>query len=222
MSATDQPHERAVQFLVNAQEDYMGRLAAGAKPPNGLHVGEAVVNRLRGNGGEDPFVDAARRILASGDVQVVLDEDWHNSNCDEFQVYGRHCVKGSDGARAVGAIEEHRFDDHVHVIRANSLNIASDERYHAVLKEVTDGVRPDRVRVGIMGVWTHTKVEILAIDLATLAPRFEKDAIGVCGPLCGSPDEADHLHALKKLRALGFRVFDEVGPYLEWLGVTPA
>ena len=38
-------------------------------------------------------------IPGSERISVVLDEDWHNSTHPEFEIFGRHCVKGTDGAR---------------------------------------------------------------------------------------------------------------------------
>lgn len=216
--------EKVIQFLVCPQEDFIGRLSNGSLPSNRLHVGAFATQRLRGNGmrgSSDPYVETVKALLGSGEasekVHLVLDEDWHPRSCEEFPIFGSHCVKGSDGAKLVGDLEELRWHPRTHVIRANSLNIAATPRYREVLSEIVGGTRSERIRVGVFGVWTHVKVEYLLLNLTTMPPRFYD--VGVCGPLCASPDNKDHTAALKKFRALGYRVFDHIPEYLNWLGI---
>ncbi len=215
----------SIQFLVCPQEDFIGRLQSGALPSNKLHVGSSALHRLRGDrlpGSPDPYVDTVTRLMAEEQppCHLVLDEDWHPASCDEFPVFGPHCVKGSPGARLVGGLEELRWHRRTHVLRANSLNIAASPRYGQVLADILGATRPERVRVGVFGVWTHLKVEYLLLNLTSLAPRFQQ--VAVCGPLCASPRRDDHVYALRKLRSLGYRVFDKIGPYLAWMGRSPA
>lgn len=218
--------EKAIQFLVCPQEDFIGRLSTGALPNNKLHVGSFATGRLRGNGmkgASDPYVDTVKGLMDEANagasrVHLVLDEDWHPHSCEEFPVFGQHCVKGSDGARLVGDLEELRWHPRTHVIRANSLNIASTPRYQEVLEEIVAGTRVERIRVGVFGVWTHVKVEYLLLNLTSMAPKFCH--VGVCGPLCASPNNEDHVNALKKFRALGYTVFDDIPSYATWLGVS--
>jgi len=219
---------KAIQFLVSAQRDFIGRIhSPDGEKPNALHVGAEAVTKLRGDGhrdSPDPFVDTTREILdaelGSGErVQVVLDEDWHNANCLEFEVYGRHCVKGTDGASLIGELEDHRWEDNVHIIRANSINIASDPRYQQTLTKVCGSTPIDRVHVGLYGVWTNIKIEYLAVNLLTFPPHFPAANIGICGPLTATPNVAWHEGSLEKLRMMGFCVFDDVGSYLTWMGV---
>jgi nicotinamidase-related amidase len=216
---------KAIQFLVSAQRDFIGRISTPDSKPNELHVGAEAVAKLRGDGrGVDPFVDTTREILdgelASGErVQVVLDEDWHNANCPEFEVYGRHCVKGTDGASLIGELEDHRWEDNVHIIRANSINIASDPRYEQTLTKVCGSTPTDRVHVGLYGVWTNIKIEYLAVNLLTFPPHFPAANIGICEPLTATPNVAWHDGSIEKLRMMGFNVFDDVDGYLKWLGV---
>jgi nicotinamidase-related amidase len=221
--------QKALQFLVSPQNDFIGRLdSESSELPNSLHVGPGGVEKLRGNGSEgasDPFVDTALRIIqgtrsAGDNVQVVLDEDWHNANSPEFAMFGRHCVKGSEGAQLVGKLEAHRWDDHVHSLRANSFNVASDTRYAALLDELCGATHPAHIRAGIMGVWTHIKVEYLAMNLLTLAPQLPGDSIGICEPLTTSPEARFHDQSIEKMQALGIRIFSDIPSYMKWLGVV--
>ncbi len=216
--------DKSIQFLVCPQVDFIGRLHCGGQPSHKLHVGASALRRLRGDrlpGSPDPYVDTVQALMAVDDppCHLVLDEDWHPASCEEFPVFGPHCVKGSPGARLVGALEELRWHRRTHVLRANSLNVAASPRYADLLSEVVGATRPERVRVGVFGVWTHVKVEYLLLNLTTLPPRFTQ--VAVCGPLCASPRRDDHIYALRKLRALGYRVFDEIPDYLRWMGRKP-
>lgn len=218
--------DRVLQFLVCPQRDFIGRLDDGRLPSNRLHVGSFATTRLRGTGlagAPDPYVDTVRTLVdperpGSDRVRLILDEDWHPNRCDEFAVFGRHCVKGSDGARLVGALEDLRWRPQTRVIRANSINVGSSPRTREIIEEALGGARIEHTRVGVFGVWTHIKVEYLLLHLSTMAPVFPH--IAVCGPLCASPNEDDHRTALKKFRALGFEVFDDIPSYLDWLGVA--
>jgi nicotinamidase-related amidase len=158
------------------------------------------------------------RLPGAAKATVIIDEDWHPKNCSEFPIFGEHCVKGSEGARLAGALEEMRWHDKTHIIRANSINVASTHKYAETLETVCGRTRPDRIRVGVFGVWTHVKVEYLLLNLRTLAPRFEQ--IAVCGPLCAAPNPDWHAAGLAKLRMMGFRVFDEIDAYVDWMGLS--
>ncbi|MGE0432931.1 MAG: hypothetical protein AB7K09_16475 [Planctomycetota bacterium] len=190
-----------------------------------LHIGPEMVKRLRHDGGaDDPFVRTVKR-LYSGDtpvgdhLKVVIDEDWHPRSCGEFPIFGVHCVKGSEGAMLAGELQEYRWDNRTHVLRANSVNPAANPAdYKALLEEVLAGEKPEYVKAGVMGVYTHIKVEYLAVALSTMWPWLKPDQIGICAPLCSSQTLDDHEVGLRKMQVLGFRVFKELDPYLEWLG----
>lgn len=218
--------EKALQFLVCPQRDFIDRLDEGQERPNALHVGFDGARKIRGAGdGPDPFVDTTMRLFAdtpeTARVEVIIDEDWHPRSCAEFPIFGEHCVKGSEGAQLVGELEELRWHPRTHVLRANNINVAAHPQYRRLLDEVLGGLRPDQVRVGVYGVWTNVKVEYLLISLLTCAPRFPMSNIALLEPLCACPDPRDHDQAIDKLeRVLGFQVFRRVEPYLAWLGVS--
>lgn len=216
--------ERAIQVLVCPQRDFIGWLDGGMRPPTRLHVGPSGVYKLRGLPGEpDRFVELVSRLYAErgpglGRLRVVIDEDWHPRRCDEFEVFGEHCVKGSRGAELVGGLERHRWHPRTFVLRANSVNVASSPRFSEVMREALGEARVDAARVGVLGVWTHIKVEQMAIALRTCEPGFPN--VGILEPLCASPSRDDHAASVRKLRQMGFRIFGEVEPYLEWLGLV--
>ncbi len=190
-----------------------------------LHVGREAVHKLRGKdpAKHDPFVSCVKRLYAGEipglgeNLRVVLDEDWHPRACSEFPIFGVHCVKGSEGAMLVGELQQYRWHDKTHQLRANSINPAANPvEYHKLLEEALDGEKPEHVKAGIMGVWTHIKVEYLAVALNTMWPFLKTSQIGICAPLCASPYSADHEYALEKFKKLKFEVFDNLDAYLEW------
>ncbi|MBI3925523.1 MAG: hypothetical protein HY319_08290 [Armatimonadetes bacterium] len=215
--------EKSIQFIVCPQRDFIGRDAEAAS--NRLHVGAAAIGRLRGSGGgTDPFVETIRLLFddsvpGTEQLQVVVEEDWHPRSCEEFPIFGEHCLKGSHGAELAGGLEQFRWHPRTHVVRANSLNIAAVPSYRRLMKRLVGASRPEAIRVGVFGVWTHIKVEYLLLNLRTLYPSFPQ--LAVCEPLCASPREDDHRHAMSKFRDLGYQVFEEIEGYLVWLGIDP-
>lgn len=229
--------KKYIQFLVSPQLDFIGRNKPETKQLGGidLHVGEDSIQRLRGEGqGKfDPFVEISEHILgrsenSDGKISVVLDEDWHNTNDPEFVIFKQHCIKGSKGASLPKELEKYRWNDYTYTIRANSINVASHRHYQQALKSIMGAERPERftrtdeVRVGVYGVWTHIKVEYLLLSLSTMPPAiFPRQNLGVCAPLCASPEIADHDYAIEKFRKLGYTVFDDILAYLKWMGLSP-
>jgi len=219
--------EKSILFLVCPQEDFVGRLEYGARRPNRLHVGYEATRRLRGDprrgDRRDPFVEAALQfynpaVPGSDRCSVIVDEDWHEPNCAEFPIFGPHCIKGSPGAQLAGELEPLRADPRTHVIRANSLNVAEGTRYDDLLSSICGSVPPERIRVGVMGVWTNVKVEYLLLNLRTRAPFFPR--IGVCEPLCASPKRSDHDAAIEKFEMLGYEVHYDVESFCSFMGLT--
>jgi protein-tyrosine phosphatase len=102
----------------------------------------------------------------------------------------------------------------VSIVDATTLNDFHDTSLAQVLEphRPSDG---ERVKVGIVGVWTEAKVSFLAYELLTRYPMFD---IGVCSALCASSSRAEHYHALEQLsRILGVALFSSVGEFSDWL-----
>jgi len=216
--------EKVIQFLVSAQNDFIKRIGSEETPPNELHVGHEASIKLRGQGGSlDPFVEMVARcfddsITGTDKLRVILDEDWHPKHCNEFDVWGKHCEKGTDGAKLPEELEQYRFHPRCHSIRANSINISTDHRFEKTIEEAIGNTKPNRIRAGIIGVYTEIKVEYLIIALNTVYPRLNFRNIGVCEPLCASQHKEDHEQAIRKFRSFGVEVFEDREEYCrEWL-----
>src|SRR2546428_129398 len=82
-------------------------------------------------------------------------------------------------------------------------------------RDVVRGVPPDRVKVGIIGVWTDVKVHYLAYDVMT---RLGLERIAVSGALVASRSRSRHRGALDHLREmLSIEVLDSIPEFLAWL-----
>ena len=219
-----------LQFLVCPQNDFIGIVGQdGTDGTCKLHVGEDAVRKLRGDGrpGSDPFVDTVSRFFddrvpGAERLRVVIDEDWHSEGCEEFGVFGKHCLKGTLGAQLPGGLEARRYHNRCRFIRANSICVASDPRYWKVLAEVCWSVKADNIRVGVLGVWTHVKVEYLLVGLNSFWPHVPFGQMAVCEPLCASPDQGLHEAAVRKLESFSVRVIRDREEYCrDWLKLGP-
>ncbi len=223
--------EKIIQFLVCPQNDFIDRIKKGQRKKNKLHIGYPGSIKLRGdkeNGEPDFFIETVARLFnnsveGSENIYVIIDEDWHPKSCEEFKVFKPHCVKGTDGAKLPGKLEDFRRHPRTRIIRANSINIASAPNYSKTLEEVCGNTRVSNIRVGIIGVWTHVKVEYLMFNLHTIWPKFYFDQMAVCEPLCASPVNEFHNIAIKKFRDdFKIRIYDNIDRYCsEWLGLNP-
>ena len=218
--------DKVIQFLVSPQNDFIKRLGPDEAPPNELHVGHEAVTKLRGDGvGTDPFVETVSKffddsISGTEKLFVILDEDWHPKNCKEFKIWGEHCVKATDGARLPEELDEFRFHERCDSIRANSINISTDSRFEPTIRKYCGNTKPEKIRAGIIGVWTHLKVEYLLIALNTVFPKLEFSNIGICESLCASQKKEDHDHAIEKFKSFQVNVIKDRDEYChDWLGL---
>jgi hypothetical protein len=219
----------SIQFLVSCQLDFIGTAdempelwKPRAKGKKHVHVGAANVVRLRSpkEGLGDPLTETALNLLHNDDTKVfvISDEDWHTTDCQEFDEWGCHCQKATKGARLPSELEGHRWHRQFRFIRANSLNVATDPRYLTIMKELTKSQSNSEVRIGILGVYTHLKVDYLVMNLITLAEcSFKAEQIKVCEALCASPDKNDHDAAIRKFRSLGVECIESIADYRAWM-----
>jgi nicotinamidase-related amidase len=222
--------EKIIQFLVCPQNDFIDKIEKGQRKKNKLHIGYQGAIKLRGDQNtEEPdfFIETVSRMFddnieGSEKISVIIDEDWHPKSCVEFPVFGEHCVKGSEGAKLPGKLEQFRRHPRTKIIRANSINIASSPNYRKTLEEVCGNTRVSNIRVGVVGVWTHVKVEYLMFNLHTLWPKFFFSQMAVCEPLCASPQREFHNVAIKKFHLFNIKVYESIDQYCsDWLGLNP-
>jgi hypothetical protein len=87
------------------------------------------------------------------------------------------------------------------------------------LESIVGKTRPNRIHVGVYGVWTNIKVEYLLFNLLTLPPFFPLENVGVCEPLTAAPEQRWHDAAVEKFNLVGLQVFDNIPDYLKWMGL---
>lgn len=200
------------------QNDFVGPLGAHDALPNALHVGHAEAQRLLGR---EPARGPVARFMewahqhAGERLAVVHIRDWHNPSDplqrSHLRQFGEHCIKDTQGAAFVFPVTSAAGVD---VVDATTLNDFQDTTLAQVLAPHV-GASDERVKVGIVGVWTEAKVSFLAYELLTRYPTFE---LGVCSALCASSSRAEHYHALEQLsRILGVSLFSSVGEFSDWL-----
>lgn len=198
------------------QNDFVQPIGRFDPVPNKLHVGHSEARRLLG---EDPAHGPVARLMSWAHAQprevlaIVHIRDWHDpddaAQRTHLEAFGRHCVRGSEGARfafpetdanRATVVDSIALNDFVGTTLANTLAPFAG--------------RP--MRVGVVGVWTEAKVGFLAYELVTRYPNFE---VAVCSALCASSSRQQHFAALDHLRRiLGVRVIDSLGEFFDFLG----
>jgi nicotinamidase-related amidase len=198
------------------QNDFVQPIGRHEPVPNRLHVGHSEARRLLGeNPAQGPvarLMDWAQSADASS-LGLIHIRDWHDAtDPDErrhLEVFGRHCLRDSEGARFVFAEQS--------AARVTIVNsIALNDFVGTTLADTLAPYENASVRTGIVGVWTEAKVSFLAYDLATRYPQMQ---LAVCSALTASSSRQRHFAALDQLaRILDLRVIDSVGEFIDFLG----
>ena len=69
-----------------------------------------------------PIVDLFQRAYGQGVRNLVLIQEWHSKEAEEFEAYGSHCVQGSDEAKTIPELTALPFARDFVVVRKNSLH----------------------------------------------------------------------------------------------------
>ncbi len=214
---------RTILFTQCLQNDFVAPLAAGAPLPNDLHIGRAESRRLLG----DPDAAWAQegplaRFLAAfaagaGPEHVSIHvRDWHDPDDPatraHLEHFGRHCVRGTEGAAFVEPLRP--------VVESGGIVVDSAVLSDFVGTTLEETLRPlavPPVRAGIVGVWTDFKVQYLAYELQA---RVGLADVAVCSALTASRGRLAHRQALDHMAAnLGVTVIDSIAEFLAWLGI---
>ncbi len=199
------------------QNDFVKPIKRHDPLPNLLHVGFEEARRLMG---EDPNKGPIALMMnwayqqPSDKLSIIHIRDWHDID-DVFQTqhlhqFGDHCLidsKGSDFAFSIS-----NPDRDVKIVNSRNLNDFIDtdlEEYFNSLK------LKNKIKVGLIGVWTEAKVYFLAYELTTRYPNLE---IAVCSALTASSSRSHHFMALDQLkRLLGIKIFSSIGEFSKYL-----
>ncbi|MBR30536.1 MAG: isochorismatase [Spirochaetaceae bacterium] len=157
--------------------------------------------------------------FSADDLEIIHIRDWHNpedpAQAGHLKQFGSHCVQNTPGAEFVFQDRIKKGRTH-HILSATGLNDFNDTS----IAEILEPYRDQKIRIGIMGVWTEAKVYFLAYELATRYPEFQ---IAVCSALCASSSRSMHFYALDQIRnVLGLEIISSPASFAEFLtGKTP-
>ena len=204
------------------QNDFVKPLASGEPLPNQLHIGHEESRRLIGGCLEDGPIG---RFMGWADAQTISKlaiihiRDWHDPNSPEqashLHQFEEHCIQDTDGAKFIFS-EIHQPVENM-TINSTTLNDFEGTALKSTLDKLTTQCsQENKLRVGLVGVWTEAKILFLAYELSTRYPHLE---IAVCSALTASSSRSQHFLALQQLeRIVGVTVIDSIGEFVQFLG----
>ena len=201
------------------QNDYVKPIGKYDPVPNLLHVGYEESKRLNGlNPKEGPVANIMRWAYsqAEEDLEIIHVRDWHDpedpNQKDHLDLFGEHCVMLTEGSRFAFHLDS--YPRQATIVDSLSLNDFLDTE----LPDILDSFGEEPVRVGIIGVWTESKVTFSAYDLVTRYPHFQ---LAVCSALTAGSSLSSHYTALDHLqKILGVRIISSIGAFTNFLSGT--
>lgn len=200
------------------QNDFVKPIALHERMPNLLHIGHEEALRLMGR---NPAEGPVARIMdwayqqADTDLKIIHIRDWHDSSdirqMDHLMHFGLHCEQDTPGAEFAFPIPE-TTDKDISIVNTLTLNDFQDTN----MAEVLAPFQGQKLRVGLMGVWTEAKITYLAYELSTRYPDFE---LGICSALTAGSSRSQHFTALEQLeKLLGVKIFNSLASFVAFLG----
>ena len=203
----------SILITVCLQNDFLLPIGKYDNLPNLLHVGYEESNRVMGlNPNEGPislFMNWANS-TSGENLQTIHIRDWHDANDNSQQAhlrqFGEHCLMNTKGAEFVFPKNGKEI-----IINSTGLNDFID----CLLDNYLSPHKEEKIRVGIIGVWTEAKVFFLAYDIITRYPQFE---IAICSAITASSSLHNHYASLDQLRRiLNVHVYDSIGEFTNFL-----
>jgi len=209
---------RSILFTQCLQNDYVKPIGKYDTLPNLNHIGYEESKRLMGlNPAEGPVNYMMKWAYDQPDeeLEIIHLRDWHDADDPDqkthLETIGMHCIAGTEGSKFAFYLDA--YPRMATILESRLLNDFIDTELADILKPFEH----EKVRVGIMGVWTEAKVSFLAYDLASRYPNFE---IAICSALTAGSSISDHYHALDHLqRILGVHIIHSIGEFIKFLAV---
>ncbi len=207
---------KAILITQCLQNDFVKPIGKYDSLPNLLHVGYEESVRLMGlNPKEGPVTNTMKWAYSQSvdDLEIIHIREWHDPE-DEIQkehlnLYGEHCVMLTEGSRFAFHLDS--YPRPATIVESLRLNDFIDTE----LSELLDPYKDEKVRVGIMGVFTEAKISFLAYELKTRYANFD---VAVCSALTAGSSVSIHYGALDQLQKnLGVRVISSVGAFTKYL-----
>jgi protein-tyrosine phosphatase/nicotinamidase-related amidase len=212
---------KSILFTQCLQNDYVKPIGKYDPLPNLNHIGYEESKRLMGlNPAEGPvnYMMKWAYDQPEEELEIIHLRDWHDAKDPDqlthLETIGTHCIAGTEGAKFAFYLDS--YPRLATVLESRLLNDFIDTE----LPDVLEPFKNEKVRVGIMGVWTEAKVSFLAYDLASRYPNFE---IAICSALTAGSSLSDHYHALDHLqKILGVRIIHSIGEFIKFLASDPS
>ncbi len=212
---------KSILFTQCLQNDYVKPIGKYDQIPNLNHIGYEESKRLMGlNPSQGPVNYMMKWAYDQPDdeLEIIHLRDWHEVDDPDqkthLETIGSHCIAGSEGSKFAFYLES--YPRIATILESRLLNDFIDTELEDILKPF----KHEKVRVGIMGVWTEAKVSFLAYDLASRYPNFE---IAICSALTAGSSISDHYHALDHLhKILGVRIIHSIGEFIKFLASDSA
>ncbi|NUM42323.1 MAG: isochorismatase family protein, partial [Leptospiraceae bacterium] len=199
------------------QNDFVELLQKYDPIPNLLHVGFEEAKRLLSEKAEEGPIDSVMEwayLCSEEDLEIIHIRDWHDPKDQDqkqhLKYFGDHCLKNTKGAEFV--FEKKILPSRKHsIVNASGLN----DFLNTNLERILTPFKNEKIKVGIIGVWTEAKIFFLAYDLITRYPNFE---VVTCSALTASSSRAMHFIALDQLHdILGVKIFSSIGAFTHHL-----
>jgi len=118
----------------------------------------------------DPIVELFKIARDKGLKDIVLIQDCHTPEAEEFGAFAEHAVCGTEEAEAVDEIKDLPFYDKLVIIEKNSIDPSQNTDFDAWL-----AAHPDKDVFIVVGDCTDLCVYQLAMHLRTFANANDKD-----------------------------------------------
>ncbi len=207
---------KAILFTQCLQNDYVKPIGKYDSLPNLNHIGYEESKRLMGlNPSQGPvnYMMKWAYDQPDEDLEIIHLRDWHDADDPDqkthLETIGSHCIAGTDGSKFAFYLDS--YPRIATILESRLLNDFIDTELEDILKPFAG----EKLKVGIMGVWTEAKVSFLAYDLASRYPNFE---IAICSALTAGSSISDHYHALDHMqKTLGVRIIHSIGEFIKFL-----
>ncbi len=212
---------KSILFTQCLQNDYVKPIGKYDPLPNLNHIGYEESKRLMGlNPAEGPVNYMMRWAYdqPEEELEIIHLRDWHDPGDPDQETHldtiGKHCIAGTAGSKFAFFLDT--YPRIATILESRLLNDFIDTELDDILKPYEN----QKVRVGIMGVWTEAKVSFLAYDLSSRYPNFD---IAICSALTAGSSLSNHYHALDNLqKILGVKILYSIGEFIKFLAQDPS
>ena len=207
---------KAILITQCLQNDFVKPIGKYDPLPNLNHVGYEESVRLMGlNPKEGPVTNTMKWAYSQAveDLEIIHIREWHDPDDeiqkDHLRLYGEHCVMLTEGSRFAFHLDS--YPRPATIVESLRLNDFLDTE----LLDILEPYKNEKVKVGLMGVFTEAKITFLSYELKTRYPNFD---VVVCSALTAGSSLSSHYTALDQLKKiLGVRVISSVGVFTKYL-----